>query len=123
MKPPFELVFQGVSHSDALEAAVARHISKLDRVRQDITRCRIEVELDEKHHQQGKPFNVRIRIIAPGHELVSSKEHHEDVYAALRNAFGNVTRMLEDSARKRRGRGKQHDGRTAGLAARVDAVK
>ncbi|WP_175812195.1 HPF/RaiA family ribosome-associated protein [Burkholderia contaminans] len=123
MKLPFELIFHGMSHSDALEAAAARHISRLDRVRQDITHCRIEVELDEKHHQQGKPFNARIKIMAPGLELVSSKEHHEDVYVALHNAFGNVTRMLQNSARKQRGRSKQHDGRTAGLAARVDAVK
>ncbi|MBY4866548.1 ribosome-associated translation inhibitor RaiA [Burkholderia sp. Bp9017] len=123
MKPPYELVFQGMSHSDALEAAAARHVSRLDRFRQDITHCRIEVVLDEKHHLQGKPFNVRIKVMVPGYELVSSKERHEDVYLALRNAFGNVTRMLGDTARKQRGRGKQRDGRPVGLAARNDAGK
>lgn len=121
MKPPYELVFQGKPRSDALEAEAARHVSKLDRFRQDISHCRVNVVLDEKHDHQGKPFNIRIEITIPGHQLVSSKEHDEDVYVALRNAFGNVTRMLEDTGRKQRGRGKRHDEHPAGPATQSEA--
>ncbi|KVC49054.1 HPF/RaiA family ribosome-associated protein [Burkholderia diffusa] len=113
MKPPFELVFQGMPRSEALEAAAARHASRLGRFRQDISHCRVNVVLDEKHDHQGKPFNIRIEVTIPGHQLVSSKECEEDVYVALRNAFGNVTRMLEDTTRKQRGRGKRDDERPA----------
>ncbi|RQR80025.1 MULTISPECIES: HPF/RaiA family ribosome-associated protein [Burkholderia] len=121
MKPPYELVFQGMPRSDALEAEAARHVSKLDRFRQDISHCRVNVVLDEKRDHQGKPFNIRIEITIPGHQLVSSKEHDEDVYVALRNAFGNVTRMLEDTGRKQRGRGKRHDEHPAGPATQSEA--
>ncbi|AOI99807.1 HPF/RaiA family ribosome-associated protein [Burkholderia sp. LA-2-3-30-S1-D2] len=121
MKPPYELVFQGMPRSDALEAEAARHVSKLDRFRQDISHCRVNVVLDEKRDHQGKPFNIRIEITIPGHQLVSSKEHDEDVYVALRNAFSNVTRMLEDTGRKQRGRGKRHDEHPAGPATQSEA--
>ncbi|WP_174907404.1 HPF/RaiA family ribosome-associated protein [Burkholderia diffusa] len=121
MKPPYELVFQGMPRSDALEAEAARHVSKLDRFRQDISHCRVNVVLDEKRDHQGKPFNIRIEITIPGHQLVSSKEHDEDVYVALRNAFSNVTRMLEDTGRKQRGRGKRHDEPPAGPATQSEA--
>lgn len=121
MKPPYELVFQGMPRSDALEAEAARHVSKLDRLRQDISHCRVNVVLDEKRDHQGKPFNIRIEITIPGHQLVSSKEHDEDVYVALRNAFSNVTRMLEDTGRKQRGRGKRHDEHPAGPATQSEA--
>ncbi|AWV04712.1 ribosome-associated translation inhibitor RaiA [Burkholderia sp. JP2-270] len=121
MKPPYELTFQGMPRSDALETATARHVSKLDRFRQDIAHCRVNVVLDEQRNQQGKPFHIRIEVTIPGHQLVSSKERDEDVYVALRNAFGNVTRMLEDTARKQRGRGKRHDERPVSPATQSGA--
>ncbi|WP_175948397.1 HPF/RaiA family ribosome-associated protein [Burkholderia pyrrocinia] len=121
MKPPFELLFHGIPYSDALSAAVATHVARIDRHGYDISHCRINVVLDEKHKQQGKPFNIRIEVTIPGHELVSSKERDEDVYVALRNAFGNVTRMLEDTTRKQRDRNKRRDERPAMPASHPDA--
>lgn len=121
MKPPFELVFHGMPRSDALAAAIATHVARLDRHGHDIMHCRINVVLDEKHTQQGKPFNIRIEVTIPGHELVASKECDEDVYVALRNAFGNVTRMLEDTTRKQRDRLKRRDERPVIPAAHPDA--
>ncbi|QTD94707.1 HPF/RaiA family ribosome-associated protein [Burkholderia anthina] len=121
MKPPFELVFHGMPHSDALAAAIATHVAKLDRHGHDIMHCRINVVLDEKHRQQGKPFNIRVEVTIPGHDLVSSKERDEDAYVALRKAFGNVTSMLEGTTRKQRHRGKRRDERPAIPAVPADA--
>lgn len=39
-----------------------------------------------RHTQQGKPFNVRIALHVPVGELVVNRDHHEDVYVALREA-------------------------------------
>jgi len=49
--------------------------------------CRVVVEIPHKHHHQGKQFNVRIDIGVPGDEIVINRDHHEDVYVALRDAF------------------------------------
>jgi len=119
MKLSLEISFQGIPHSDAIEAAVRRHASKLDEFCPDIMRCRVSVILDKKHKHQGRSFNVRIDVTVPGHELVSSREHDEDVYVALRDAFKDATRMLEDVVRKRRGQVKHHEERLAGVVVRL----
>jgi len=120
MKLPLDISFQGLPHSDAIEAAVRRHASKLEEFCPEIMRCRVSVVLDEKHRHQGKPFSVRIDVTVPGHELVSNREHDEDVYVALRDAFKDAIRMLEDLVRKRRGQVKQHEERLAGVVVRLN---
>jgi len=64
--------------------------------------------MPHKHHQQGKQFNVRIDIGVPGSEIVVNRDHAEDVYVALRDAFDAAKRQLEDYARKMRGDVKTH---------------
>ncbi|KVD72635.1 ribosomal subunit interface protein [Burkholderia sp. ABCPW 14] len=107
MKLPLEISIQGMSRSDALEEAVTRHAAKLERYCADIIRCRISVILDDKHKHQGKPFDVHIDVTIPGRELVSNRESDEDVYVALRDAFKNAERMLDDAVNKRRDRTRQ----------------
>ncbi|MCR5891724.1 MULTISPECIES: HPF/RaiA family ribosome-associated protein [Burkholderia] len=108
MKLPLEISFQGMTRSDGIEEAVRTHASKLDKFCPDIMRRRVSVILDEKHKHRGKSFNVRIDLTIPGHELVSDSERDEDVYIALRDAFNDVTRMLEDAVRKLHGQVKRH---------------
>ena len=70
--------------------------------------CRVSIDLEQKHKHQGRPFNVRIDLTLPGHELMVNRVQHEDVYVALREAFDNMKRQLEDVVRMRRGHVKQH---------------
>ncbi|AJX33242.1 HPF/RaiA family ribosome-associated protein [Burkholderia oklahomensis] len=107
MKLPLEISIQGMPRSDALEEAVARHAAKLERYCADIIRCRVSVILDDKHKRQGKPFDVHIDVTIPGHELVSNRESDEDVHVALRDAFKNAERMLDDAVSRRRDRTRQ----------------
>ncbi|AOJ01665.1 MULTISPECIES: HPF/RaiA family ribosome-associated protein [Burkholderia] len=107
MKLPLEISIQGMPRSDTLEEAVARHAAKLERYCADIIRCRVSVILDDKHKHRGKPFDVHIDVTIPGRELVSNRESDEDVYVALRDAFKNAERMLDDAVNKRQDRTKQ----------------
>ncbi|ABA48381.1 ribosomal subunit interface protein [Burkholderia pseudomallei 1106b] len=102
MKLPLEISIQGMPRSAALEEAIARHAAKLERYCAEIIRCRVSVILDDKHKHQGKPFDVHVDVTIPGREIVSNRESDEDVYVALRDAFGNAERMLDDAASKRR---------------------
>lgn len=120
MKLPLEIAFQGLSHSDAIEAAVIRHATKLERFCTDIMRCRVGIILDEKHQHQGKRFKVHIHTTISGHELVSNRECDEDVYVALRDAFKDTVRMIEDAVRKRRGDVKQHMQPLQGVVVSLD---
>ena|SRR5438128_8214539 len=108
MRLPLQITFEGFPHSDAVEAAVRKKAEKLERFCRDIMACRVSVALPEKHKHQGKLYSVRIDLTIPGHELVSSRKQHEDVYVAVRDAFDGTGRMLEETVRKRRREVKAH---------------
>ena len=59
--------------------------------------------------RQGRSFNVRLAVRVPGHELIVNRDHDEDVYVALRDAFASLTRRLEDVARRQHRQVKTHE--------------
>jgi ribosomal subunit interface protein len=109
MQIPLQITVRGTDHSEALEAHIRDKVDKLEEFFDQITSCRVVVELPHKHHHQGKQFNVRIDIGVPGSEIVVNRDHAEDVYVALRDAFDSAKRQLEDYARKIRGDVKTHE--------------
>ena len=102
MKLPVQIAFHGMEISDAVEAAALRKAEKLDRFCPDIMACRVDVDLAQKHKQQGRPFEVRIHVTVPGHELTVDRVQDDDVYVALRDAFDDMKRQLEDRSRRTR---------------------
>jgi ribosomal subunit interface protein len=108
MKMPLDLRFIGMAPSPALEEAVQAKVAQLDRFAADVVGCRVTIEQEHKHQQQGRPFAVRIDVTLPGHELAVNRVHHEDAYVALREAFDAARRQVEDAVRIRRGEVKQH---------------
>ncbi len=105
---PLQITIRGIEHSDALETHIREKAEKLDEFFDRIMSCRVVVEVPHKHQHQGKQFNVRLDIGVPGSEIVVNRDHAEDVYVALRDAFDAAKRQLEDYARKMRGDIKMH---------------
>lgn len=66
-------------------------------------------------------FNVRIDLTAPGTEIVINRDHPEDVYVAIRNAFDHAMRKLQDYARRIHGGIKAHDPELRGEILRLNA--
>lgn len=121
MQTALQITLQNVPHSDALEARIRADVAKLEHFHPRLTSCRVAVEETQKHQQQGRQFAVHIEARAPGHEdAVSTLQHHEDVYVALRDAFHAVRRQLEDRVRMARGDVKRHAGPRHGRVARID---
>jgi ribosome-associated translation inhibitor RaiA len=108
MKLPVHILFHGMDRSDALEASARAYARKLETLAPDLIACHVSIDLEEKHRQQGRPVGVRIDLTIAGHELVVNRVQNEDAYLALRDAFDNMKRQLEDVVRKRRGQVKQH---------------
>ena len=108
MQIPLQITIRDMEHSEALEAHIRDKVNKLEEFYNHIMSCRVVVEVPHKHHQQGKQFNVRIDIGVPGSEIVVNRDHAEDVYVALRDAFDAAKRQLEDYARKLHGNVKLH---------------
>ena len=121
MQIPLQITIRDIEHSDALETHIRSKVEKLEEFFKHITSCRVVVEVPHKHHQQGKQFNVRLDIGVPGNEIVVNREHAEDVYVALRDAFGAAKRQLEDYARKLRGDVKTHEPKRSGESGEAGA--
>lgn len=108
MKLPVHIQFHGMESSDALAKSAVEHAHKLEQFCSDIMACHVVIDLEQKHSHQGRPYSVRIDLTIPGAELVVNRVQHEDVYVALRDAFDNMKRQLEEAVRRRRGQVKQH---------------
>jgi ribosomal subunit interface protein len=111
MQIPLQITIRDMETSEALETHIREKAQKLDEFFTNIMSCRVVVEMPHKHHHQGKHFNVRIDIGVPGNEIVVNRDHSEDVYIALRDAFNAAKRQLEDYARKIRGDVKNHEAK------------
>jgi ribosomal subunit interface protein len=118
---PLQIVVRNTPHSPALDARIRDKAAKLEEFDPRITSCRVTVEEASKHHHQGRQFSVRIDLRVPGREIAVTREHHEDVYVALRDAFDAAKRQLEDVVREKRGDVKAHAVPRHGRIVRLDA--
>ncbi len=109
MQVPLQITLRDMPASEALEARIRAAAEKLEQFHSRITSCRVTVAEHDRHRRQGRQFGVRVEIRAPaGEEVISTLQHHEDVYVAVRDAFDSARRQLEDLARKARGDVKMH---------------
>lgn len=125
MKMPLQITFRGLQSSDTVEAVIREHADKLDRYSPDIMSCRVVVEARHKHHRDGNLHHVRVDLTVPGREIVTSRERdlhhaHTDAYVAIRDAFDEARRQLEDYERLRRDQVKTHQFPDHGKIARVN---
>lgn len=121
MQIPLQVTFRHLPRSDALEARIRERASALDALYPHVMSCRVVVEEESRHKQQGKLFTLRVDLHIPGHELVVTREHHEDPFVAVRDAFDALRRQLEDHARVLRGDVKEHPRELRGRVARLFA--
>lgn len=119
MQVPLQITFRNIPSSGAVEANIRERAEKLEAFYPHITSCRVVLEERDRHHHQGKQFCVRVDVRVPEHEIAVNRDHHEDVYVALRDAFDAARRKLEDVAREQRGDVKSHPLPQHGRVARL----
>jgi ribosome-associated translation inhibitor RaiA len=105
MHNPVEIVLRGVPNSGALERYIGEQADKLDRQCGRILACHVVAEALHRPKQQGAQYSVRLNITLAGTEVVVNREHGEDVYIALRDAFEAAGIQIKDHMRR------QSDGR------------
>jgi ribosomal subunit interface protein len=119
MQIPLQITFREVPHSDAIETHVREKAEKLNEFYDKIMGCRVVVGMIQRHHHQGKLYNIRIDLTVPGGEVVVNRDKAEDIYVAIRDAFDHAKRRLEDYARHQRGDVKSHETESHGKIARL----
>ncbi len=103
MQVPLQIDFHDVAQSEALETRVREKAARLQAFHPRMMNCRVAIEAQHRHKHQGKHYVVRVDVRVPGREIVANRDHHEDVYVALREAFDAVRRQLEEHAQVQRG--------------------
>jgi hypothetical protein len=76
------------------------------------------ISAPERQHHRERLYSVRINLAVPGGTIWINRGNpweraHADVYVAIRDAFNAAVRRLEDFARRRDGRVKRHQSKTA----------
>jgi len=114
-----QITVREMPHSDAVEAAIRRKAASLERVHARMTAVRVTVEAPHHHHHQGNLYTVKLDITLPGGEIVVNRDHAEDVYVALRDAFEAARRQLIEHAERTQGASRpRRPRRGAGKAAK-----
>ncbi len=114
MQIPLQITFRHMESSAAVEDRIRNEAAGLDQFYNQIMSCRVVVEAPHAHHRKGKLFHISIDLKVPGKELVANRGHsqdhaHEDIYVAIRDAFNEMQRQLEDHLRHQHGKVKEHE--------------
>jgi ribosomal subunit interface protein len=109
MQKPLRVTFRHMDPSPALEERVREHLDRLERFHDEIIHCSVVVDAPPGHSQKGAPFEIKIDLSVPGKEISvrsdgARRESHTDAYVALRDAFENAKRVLQDFELARRER-------------------
>jgi cold shock CspA family protein len=114
MNLPLQVTFHNTPHSDVIEAAIHDEAAQLEQFFGNIMSCRVVIDVPHRHHKEGNLYDVRIDLKVPGKELVVSRETAEQtdmrhLRLAIREAFDEARRQLEDHVRQIRGQVKAHE--------------
>lgn len=103
MQLPLQITVRDIPQSPALEALIREKAEKLEAMHARITSCRVVVESEGRHRTQGRAIAVKVDLRVPDHEIVVTRDHHEDAYVAVREAFEDAARQLQEIVRRERG--------------------
>ncbi len=114
METPLQLAWIHVDPSDALTALVRKEVERIEHFHGRITGCAVTLEAPSQHHRHsGTQDRVRIELTMPRGRVVVGRDPpksqlHADPYAAVKEAFREARRQLEDHVRRLDGRVKTH---------------
>lgn len=101
MQRPLIVSFHNLHRSEAVEAKVREYVTKLERYSDHIIGCHVTIDMPHRSSETGNPYQVKISLLVPDHEIVVNHQSteiqpHGDVYAALKDAFDKAKRQLQD---------------------------
>lgn len=121
IQSPLAIAFEGVRHSDAIEARIRQEAEKLEQFHDRLTAARVVVARPQHRHHAGDTYHIRIHLLAPGGVDVhvsrdpAADGRHEDVYVTITDAFDAARRQLQDAIRRQEGSVKRHEAPPHGV--------
>jgi ribosome-associated translation inhibitor RaiA len=87
MRDPVEISLRGIPRSAELEHYVVEQTRKLERICDRVLACRVVAQVLRLPKRQGAQLAVGLAVTLPGTEIVVNREHGDDIFVALRDAF------------------------------------
>jgi cold shock CspA family protein/ribosome-associated translation inhibitor RaiA len=114
MDAPLNITFHDLEKSEFVEARIRERADRLERRFGRIVSCSVTVAAPHASQRKGKLYSCSVDVSIPGAEIVANRNpgndrNHEDIRAAVRDAFDAAERQLEDIARVKRGEIKQRE--------------
>ncbi len=126
MFPIFQMSFHGMDPSPSVETQARDLAGRLEQFSDRISAIRVTVDPVHQRPRQGIIYRIRIEISAPGNRVVVNREPaldhaHEDIHAAIHDAFDVARRQLQDNGRHQARRGRLQAPPARGRIVRVFA--
>ena len=107
MTNEFQVVFHNIDQTAAINDAVQKRVSKLQRYCDQILTGRVVLDSPHNNHHKGRVYSVGLEIHTPSKEVrVNQEQHdnhaHEDLYIAIRDAFNAAERQLKSVEKNHR---------------------
>jgi len=101
MQSSINITFRHLDHSGAVEDRAWKLASRLNQFNGRILQCRMTVERSGSPSDGAAPYLVKIDLTVPGAHIHADSRQidgagHKDIYLALRDAFINAKRQLQD---------------------------
>ena len=66
MQVPVQITFRGIPSSDAIEVRIQEEAEKLEKIYDNITSCRVVIELPHHGQNKGNLYQTTIYLSVPG---------------------------------------------------------
>ncbi len=103
MQVPLKIVLRNIEpqYKEDIEAEVRECAGKLEKFYPGIISCRVAIEMPHQHHREGNLYKATVTLTVPQKQIVASREHalhqiHENYRIAIREAFDETSRQLEE---------------------------
>ncbi|HUL56392.1 MAG TPA: HPF/RaiA family ribosome-associated protein [Usitatibacter sp.] len=97
MQLPLHVSYHGMPASPALDERIAEHAARLEKAHPSLASCRVGVEPCGHPRPHGRRYAVHVELHAPDRSsVITTRNEHEDVFVAARDAFEAARRRLVD---------------------------
>ena len=114
MQTPVEIAYRHCEPTEEMRAEIDAQLKRLEQFSDRITSCRVVVEAPQTRHRNGVSYKVNLFIAMPHHKDIAVNAHdapeREHARVAIREAFDEAIRQVEEAEREMRGKVKQHAG-------------
>ena len=119
MQSALQITSDDVLHRAAFDARIRKKVVKLEQVCPRLSACRVAVSAPPRNAHNRRFFTVQLSITFPRGEVVVTRNHHEDIFVVLRDAFVAGRRMLDRCTWRNGGVAERPEGCSCrGVAAR-----